>query len=298
MAKRGAEVVTEEQGADKKVKTSDPEGSWVCTYCTNVNWPLRTHCNKRGCNMPRDSTEHPEGSWACSNCSNVNWPKRTACNKCRLPRPGAGVGVAAPPPAFNASDHPSGSWSCNVCQNVNWPQRTTCNRKNCNAPRPAQNAQSMLPFFEYSNPQNASLLPNMGQMGGNPNMGQMGGNPNMGQMGGNPYMANMGGDMYSNPYIQHQMPPNAYQQQASPQHPVGSWECPLCHNVNWPKRTTCNKSGCGAPKPTTLGGTQMPQQRQQDPEGSWACPTCSNINWPNRTSCNRRGCDTPRPDDA
>lgn len=31
----------------------NPEGSWVCPGCQNINWPTRTNCNKRGCGLPR-----------------------------------------------------------------------------------------------------------------------------------------------------------------------------------------------------------------------------------------------------
>ena len=31
----------------------------------------------------------PEGSWTCPGCANLNWPKRTSCNRCRVPKPGA-----------------------------------------------------------------------------------------------------------------------------------------------------------------------------------------------------------------
>ena len=27
------------------------------------------------------------------------------------------------------------------------------------------------------------------------------------------------------------------------EHPAGSWVCSSCHNVNWPKRTSCNRCG-------------------------------------------------------
>jgi hypothetical protein len=29
----------------------------------------------------------PEGSWECISCSNVNWPKRTSCNRCKIAKP-------------------------------------------------------------------------------------------------------------------------------------------------------------------------------------------------------------------
>lgn len=296
MAKRGADelTTTTEKYADKKVKSdAHPEGSWVCTFCNNVNWPLRTHCNKRGCNMPRDQNgqQHPEGSWSCSNCSNINWPKRSACNKCHIPRPGLTPSMSQAP--FNPQDHQPGSWVCPTCNNINWPARTVCNRKNCQTPRPMNAGlnPSMLPgmaaFFDYNNP-------STGMMGGVNATSAMTGAYQSGMSGlppANPYMPPS--DPYASPYA---MPP--MQSQVSSAHPPGSWECPQCHNVNWPKRTTCNKKGCAAPKPSHLGGPSQytaPQQQQQHPEGSWSCPSCNNVNWPTRTACNRKGCGLPRP---
>lgn len=39
---------------------SNPEGSWTCPSCNNVNWPQRTACNKRGCGMPRPDLGGPQ----------------------------------------------------------------------------------------------------------------------------------------------------------------------------------------------------------------------------------------------
>lgn len=85
-------------------------------------------------------------------------------------------------------------------------------------------------------------------------------------------------------------------------HPPGSWVCPQCQNINWPKRTVCNKQGCGAARPAETYGGYNPgqqqhqqQQQQQHPEGSWVCPGCNNVNWPQRTVCNKKGCQLPRP---
>jgi len=77
-----------------------PPGSWLCTACSNVNFPTRTVCNAKQCGQPRAAvdggypgnsnvSEAPPGAWVCSSCSNVNWPTRTICNRrsCGLPRP-------------------------------------------------------------------------------------------------------------------------------------------------------------------------------------------------------------------
>lgn len=261
----------EGQGVEKKIKASDPEGSWMCPFCQNVNWPRRTVCNKRGCSMPRDleGVQHPEGSWACEACRNINWPKRTNCNKCHIPRPGSTATTGA-----SSNDHQPGSWVCPVCTNVNWPRRTTCNRSGCGTPKPLNAGMGAQPFFDAYNQQNMmgsqlGLLSGMGGMAG---------------MSANPYLA---------PGMFPYMDPTAT---VGSQHPPGSWRCSLCGNVNWPKRTTCNRQGCGAPRPAQLQTGAVAQSVQQPhPEGSWSCETCGNINWPARTSCNRRGCETPRP---
>merc|ERR1712118_523762 len=51
-----------------------PAGSWVCSGCENVNWPMRTTCKK--CELPREQADGgsptekpPEGSWTCPSCS-------------------------------------------------------------------------------------------------------------------------------------------------------------------------------------------------------------------------------------
>jgi len=275
----------------KKVKGDDPEGSWTCPFCQNVNWPKRTTCNKEGCHMPREiqggggNVSHPEGSWACTACANINWPKRTECKKCRSPR----VGQKLAPGLVGAQP---GSWVCPLCANVNWPARTTCN-KGCGTPKPVSPPM-------YSQPGQMGPMGQMGQMGPMGQMGQMGqmSGPmgqqlnQLSQMAGlnlepylqsilastNPYLGNPGGG-----------PPAA----GGGAHPPGSWECQQCHNVNWPKRTQCNKPGCGAPKPGHEGAT--PSMHQGHPEGSWACPRCNNINWPQRAECNKPDCRTPRP---
>eukprot|EP00929_Paragymnodinium_shiwhaense_P107251 TRINITY_DN7332_c0_g1_i1.p1 TRINITY_DN7332_c0_g1~~TRINITY_DN7332_c0_g1_i1.p1 ORF type:complete len:279 (+),score=50.92 TRINITY_DN7332_c0_g1_i1:74-910(+) len=106
--------------------------NWTCMGCGNVNWPLRSKCNK--CSMPRDKAEAgkqgspPEGSWICSNCANVNYPSRTTCNSCQTAREQADGGSPHRPGA-----NPEGSWNCPSCNNVNWPLRSSCN--SCGAPR-------------------------------------------------------------------------------------------------------------------------------------------------------------------
>jgi len=241
----------------KKIKNNDPEGSWICPFCNNVNWPKRTTCNKEGCHMPKDlgGNQHPEGSWACTSCNNINWPKRTECNKCKTPRAGANLGLQGAQP---------GSWICPTCANLNFPARTMCN-KGCGTAKPPT---------AYGAPMGQQLN-QLSQMAG---------------LNLEPYLQSLLAS--TNPYLS-----------AAPSgvpgpgpgtagaHPPGSWTCPTCNNVNWPKRTMCNKPDCRQPRPG-LTMEQAIQMNQTHPEGSWVCTSCNNVNWPQRTECNK--CHLPR----
>jgi len=297
MAKRPADAL--DGGVLKRVKPQlgpeHPEGSWACGSCGNVNWPKRTQCNKAGCNMRKDAgDEHPEGSWACLMCNNVNWPKRTHCHKasCGAPRSGTpttgstgtgGMGISnilgSLQPAL--SQHPDGSWVCLHCNNVNWPMRTTCNKQGCGEPKgaspPPSAPISVDPLLAYYQAQAAQA--GMGAMGAS-----------LGGAGG-PY----GGTPYTGYHAYNAM--TALMAGASGgANPPGSWPCSQCGNINWPKRTTCNKAGCGAARVTEASnGGGASAHPTAHPEGSWPCPSCGNVNWPRRTVCNKPGCDTPRP---
>lgn len=41
-----------------------PAGSWHCKACGNVNYPHRTHCNKRNCGVKREDAEQSNGARA------------------------------------------------------------------------------------------------------------------------------------------------------------------------------------------------------------------------------------------
>ncbi|PFH37540.1 ran binding protein [Besnoitia besnoiti] len=77
----------------------------------------------------------------------------------------------------------------------------------------------------------------------------------------------------------------------------GDWQCedPACGNINFSKRTRCNR--CGKNKPKTgdplkdipnLGGP--PGLFKQ---GDWPCTHCGNVNWARRNTCNI--CSAPKP---
>jgi len=271
MAKRSADVALFEGGdADgKKSKQEHPEGSWACASCGNVNWPKRTTCNQKTCNMPREAADaslqlqgvgggggggaggaHPEGSWACMACKNINWPKRTECNKCSMPRAGGGAGSALAQlrqlggfglPGLGGfaaprGPHPDGSWLCPGCNNINWPRRTTCNKKECGQPKPinAQAPPAAPGSYQGVDPFAVAGVAAYG--------GGAGGYAPSYAAAANPY----GG--YADPLAGLFAAP-APPPRSGGGNPDGSWPCPKCGNVNWPLRTVCNKKECQTPRP-------------------------------------------------
>eukprot|EP00906_Rhabdomonas_costata_P003714 RCo005625 len=90
------------------------------------------------------------------------------------------------------------------------------------------------------------------------------------------------------------------------------WDCPVCRNVNFAKRVTCNR--CDTPKPGSVamgtgnpvfgqgGGDLAPSSlggkaRFPTQPGDWCCPnvSCGNVNWAKRSTCNL--CGAPRPEE-
>lgn len=247
-----------------------PDGSWTCPSCGNVNWPRRTNCNR--CGRPKvegatgpvaDGT--PPGSWVCPVCNNLNWPRRTNCNRCGASKglvmggmggpPGLPPMGAPPPMGGPPGGHPEGSWVCPTCNNVNWPKRTVCNKNGCDTKRPdlvggnigtipggnpiggrmmgvhLQTQIQALQMLAMQDPTNASVyLAQLQQLqSAGTNAGPVGG-PSGGA----------GAGLISRNGITH---------------PPGSWECPTpgCDNINWPKRTVCNRKGCDTPRPANVG---------------------------------------------
>lgn len=78
----------------------------------------------------------------------------------------------------------------------------------------------------------------------------------------------------------------------------GDWECPepACGNINFSKRTKCNRCGIPRPRPPvdplqSVGHFGGPPGLFK--QGDWPCPHCGNVNWARRDKCNI--CNAPKP---
>ncbi|KAJ1451243.1 hypothetical protein M885DRAFT_530131 [Pelagophyceae sp. CCMP2097] len=67
------------------------------------------------------------------------------------------------------------------------------------------------------------------------------------------------------------------------------WDCPSCPNVNFARRTECNRCGTARPKGMGEDAPNAPQGGRARAEGDWNCPSCNNVNWLKRASCNQCG---------
>lgn len=140
--------------------------NWTCYNCDNLNFPLRTQCNK--CKMAKAEAVAPETragraasgdrQWSCPPCGNSNYHYRLECNKCKAERPPRTVpynnfdnsssynsssnypsnyNQNSSYPSNSNSSEPTCNWICNECENVNWPKRTKCNK--CGVAKGSQN---------------------------------------------------------------------------------------------------------------------------------------------------------------
>jgi len=75
----------------------------------------------------------------------------------------------------------------------------------------------------------------------------------------------------------------------------GDWPCPdpSCGNVNFARRTSCNRCGVDKPMDRKLakGGIKIGSNAAEKSKGlfsadDWQCSKCGNVNWARRSTCN------------
>lgn len=198
------------KGGGNQAPREYEQGSWTCSFCGNVNFPLRTTCNgkKNGvCGQPREIADAgpPVGPPAASRGPNKGGGKGGGCGMNdmmsmmmnMLNDGGSGKGgfgwksggSQPAKPMQQPQQWKEGSWVCTACTNINFPNRDTCNKRVCGRLRV--------------------------------------------EVDGGPPPGSPGAQIAS---VQN-LPA-----------PEGSWHCGHCNNLNWPQRTTCNKKVCGLPR--------------------------------------------------
>ncbi|KAF4655990.1 hypothetical protein FOL47_009206 [Perkinsus chesapeaki] len=258
-------------------------GGWKCGRCGNVNYSHKLFCNMRKCNAPK-----PLGSWTCHSCgSGSEKPLARDCSKCLTTRnttkeedilieahrtgalPSYATRKNSFPQEFLAA--PFGSWICVKCNNVNWPARTTCNGRHCQKSRDVADIEYTRNFrldlekrgfaVDLINTTTTATVPSCSPLPGSTvasgsatptgvSRGVLRDAPQMPaprlESGREGYQVEVV-DMVN--AILTGEPPRSSAGHALRTDPPGSWICPTCGNVNWPKRTHCNKHGCGVEKP-------------------------------------------------
>ena len=63
--------------------------SFTRTRVGAVHTPPSPPTTNNNAGPPTRMQENPEGSWSCTACDNVNWPLRSACKRCNLAKGGA-----------------------------------------------------------------------------------------------------------------------------------------------------------------------------------------------------------------
>jgi len=260
-----------------KAMRIESEESWACAKCSNVNFAGRTVCNMRFCKALKPGTPEPPEAlpWICPGCGNENYATRVFCNlrKCQQARPGAtfqeiqqamrqgGASQPSSRPQPSITADTVGSWHCGGCGTVNFPGRTHCRLIKCGCPRQEVDAGQVGAFSAAagqvgafgsgfyppapSNPPTGQAPPdgawvciacqNINFPTRTSCNGKTCGMPRCEIDGGPPAQGALTNNLNPLPVISSA--------------PEGSWICSCCQNENYPHRSTCNKRGCGLPKP-------------------------------------------------
>jgi len=266
-------------------KAAVVEGSWQCGSCGTVNFPQRSHCNSNKCARPREEVDAGPPAASLQSAALVSQLGASAAGIFAAPGSEAKLSTASDKNLYLNSKAASveGSWQCGGCGTVNFPMRTHCNSNRCGRPReevdagPAASLQAASSlqacnmvgqlgteavFFQPTGFQptgflpTASIDPSVGMpvpdgswiCGACQNInfsmrttcnGKFCGRPRCEVDGGPPALGIVTNSVYTMPLPAANSVP-----------PEGSWLCPGCQNVNFSFRFTCNKRGCGLPRPS------------------------------------------------
>ncbi|CAE7930378.1 ZRANB2 [Symbiodinium sp. KB8] len=263
----------------------------------------------------------PGGSWTCVSCGNINWPLRTACNRCKLPRQQA---QATMPGSFGGFQglvnmaniqampmHMPGVMGMGAPQNMYVPA----------APMPMGTSMAA---NMAANMAAANMATKAEPVDDNGNVTGVNGGPPVvvRPSPASPPISSMAGTAPAHPAApvwkqgdwmcpvcnNHNFGDKSHCNRCGIPKETrisdfgireGDWICLVCANHNFASKTNCNK--CHADKENapmvhqiSLGARNRATTRQHNEvrEGDWICQYCRNHNYSRRMECNR--CKQPK----
>lgn len=240
------------------------EESWACTGCGNENYANRIFCNMKRCGLARPgltaqalrtilvthgAPENIVETLFVAMNNDIKTPKPLAPAPVPLPNlhfpPTSATFVGRGAVGGGGGDGAIGAaeeWTCGSCGNRNFAGRSVCNMRKCGQPRPGREVNSGRGPLQQPRPALTGEPPAGSWVCTACNNVNF---PNRQECNGRncglPRLAADGGEPLAKPMNQ------VANSQAEV--PEGSWICPSCSNVNWPKRLSCNARQCGAPRP-------------------------------------------------
>lgn len=254
-------------------------GDWECGKCGNLNYASRTVCNRKTCNNPAPPKKDMlKGPWICPHCSNVNYAERMVCNLkiCGKPRPEDGG-------KRPARELPDGEWICPECGNLNYASRKVCNKSGCKWVNPTKlkPREWVCHLCKNVNWESRAVCNIRDCEGKRPKLWIKNGNWECGACGNLNFssreVCNMSSCNETKPEWatelaekseEEEETENAQAQKRSRNNnedfeqlskkrkledaPDGSWICPGCLNLNWPRREVCNNRSCKLKRPDDM----------------------------------------------
>ncbi|CAE7637875.1 RANBP2 [Symbiodinium sp. CCMP2592] len=272
---------------------------------------------------PRESPYGaPGGSWTCVGCGNLNWPLRTACNRCKLPKQQAQQAQATMPGSFGGfpglvnmaniqAMHMPGVVGMGGPQNMYMPAAPMSMGTSMAANMAANMAAANMATKSEPVDDNGNVT---GVNGGSPvTIRPSLAPPPIPSMAGaapthSAFPVWKQGDWMCPVCNNHNFGDKSHCNRCGIPKETrisdfglreGDWICLVCANHNFASKTNCNK--CHAEKENAPMIHQIsagarnrakPIQHNEMREGDWICAYCRNHNYSRRMECNR--CKQPK----
>jgi len=223
-------------------KATHPTGSWTCNICQNINWPMRTHCNRKSCQLPRWQVD-PAGA-------GMSQPQHMSAQMMgsmsamgSMGSMGASIGQQQFNEMMSAPMNNSALGQQQIGASLGGYNYDSFNGVAGVSPHAPYGSQQPTSGGVEAPPGSWTCV-----SCGNTNwpMRKSCNRKNCQK----PRTDGVdGGGVGMNSSYSAVAYPNDFDRPSNRQNPPGSWECVACGNVNWPMRTVCNRKECNAARP-------------------------------------------------